>query len=116
MIGFIGISVTITVNYNSSHIELLHNDVCLTGLSEESLTSLNVQINSLLYLPRGPNISHHVTQLIALCYSVCFHGNLVFSNLLPGKDSMIAICCSRNVISEPLLSNGRPLWIPYSSF
>jgi hypothetical protein len=32
---------TITVNYNSSHIELLLNDVCLTNLSEESLTALN---------------------------------------------------------------------------
>jgi hypothetical protein len=31
---------TITVNYNSSHIELLLNDVCLTDLSEESLTDL----------------------------------------------------------------------------
>jgi hypothetical protein len=29
---------TITVNYNSSHIELLLNDVCLTNLYEESLT------------------------------------------------------------------------------
>jgi hypothetical protein len=32
---------TITVNYNSSHIELL-NDACLTNLSEESLTALGL--------------------------------------------------------------------------
>jgi hypothetical protein len=31
---------TITVNNNSSHIELLLNDVCLTSLSEESLTAV----------------------------------------------------------------------------
>jgi hypothetical protein len=30
----------------------------------------------------------------------------VFSNLLPGNDSFAAIRCNRNVISEPLLSNG----------
>jgi hypothetical protein len=31
---------TVTVDYNSSHIELLLDDVCLTNLFEESLTSL----------------------------------------------------------------------------
>jgi hypothetical protein len=31
----------------------------------------------------------------------------VFSNLLPGNDSFAAIPCNGNVISEPLLSNGR---------
>jgi hypothetical protein len=30
---------TITVNYNSSHIELLLNDVCLTNLYDESLAT-----------------------------------------------------------------------------
>jgi hypothetical protein len=38
---------TITVNDNSSHIELLLNDVCPTNLSE-ALTALNARINSLL--------------------------------------------------------------------
>jgi hypothetical protein len=33
---------TITVNYNSSHIEFLLNDLCLTNLSEESLTNLGL--------------------------------------------------------------------------
>jgi hypothetical protein len=32
---------TITADYNSSHTELLLNDVCLTNLYEESLTALN---------------------------------------------------------------------------
>jgi hypothetical protein len=31
---------TITVSYNSSHIELLLNEVCLTNLYEESPTDL----------------------------------------------------------------------------
>jgi hypothetical protein len=103
---------TTTVDYNRSQIELL-NDVCLTDLSEESPTLLKARMNSVLYLPRGPNISHRVEQLIVLCYSVCCHGNLVFSNLLPGNDSLVAIHCSRNVISKPLLSNGRALWLHY---
>jgi hypothetical protein len=33
---------TITVNYNSSHIELILNDVSLTNLYEESLTNLGL--------------------------------------------------------------------------
>jgi hypothetical protein len=33
---------TITVDYNSSHIELLLNDVCLANLSEEFLASLGL--------------------------------------------------------------------------
>jgi hypothetical protein len=37
---FIGTYFTNTANYNSSDIELLLNDVCLTNLSEESLTEL----------------------------------------------------------------------------
>jgi hypothetical protein len=31
-------------------------------------------------------------------------------------DSFVAIRCSGNVITEPLLSNGRPLWLHYSGF
>jgi hypothetical protein len=50
----------IRTNYNSSDIELLLKDVCLTNLYEESLT----------------NIYPQVTQLIALCYSVCCHCNV----------------------------------------
>jgi hypothetical protein len=33
---------TITVDYNSSHIELHLNDVCLTNPTEESLTNLGL--------------------------------------------------------------------------
>jgi hypothetical protein len=33
-------------------------------------------MNSLLYLPRGPNISHSVEQIIIFCYSVCCHENV----------------------------------------
>jgi hypothetical protein len=57
------------VYWRSSHIELLLNDVCLANPSEESLTLMNARINSVLYLKRGPNISHHVEKLIVLCYS-----------------------------------------------
>jgi hypothetical protein len=39
---------TTTSNYNSSHIEFLLIDVCLTNLYEESLTESNSRMNSLL--------------------------------------------------------------------
>jgi hypothetical protein len=39
----------------------------------------------------------------------------LFSDLLPINDSFVAICCSGNVITEPLLSNGRPE-LHYSGF
>jgi hypothetical protein len=38
----------------------------------------------------------------------------VFSNLLPGNDSFVAIRCNGNVISDPLLSNGRLLLLHHS--
>jgi hypothetical protein len=37
MIEFIGTSITITVNYNTSHIELLLSNVCLTDIYYFSL-------------------------------------------------------------------------------
>jgi hypothetical protein len=43
----------------------------------------------------------------SLCYPVGCHGNLVFNNLLPGNDSFAVIRCNGNVITEPLLRNGR---------
>jgi hypothetical protein len=49
MIAFIGTLITITVNYNNWHIELLVKNVCLTNLSEESLTGLNQRESELLY-------------------------------------------------------------------
>jgi hypothetical protein len=98
----------ITLNYNSSHVELL-NCVSLRNLNEDSRTnlfSLNLstsRMNSVLYLPHGQNIRHNVEQLIVLSSSVGCHTNLVFRDF-------------RNVISEPLLSNGRLLWLRHSDF
>jgi hypothetical protein len=40
----------------------------------------------------------------------------VFSDSLPSNDSFVAVRCSGNVITEALLSNGRPLWLQYSGF
>jgi hypothetical protein len=73
-------------------------------------------INSLFYKCHAARICHHVEQLLVLCYSVCCHGNLVFSNLLPGNDSFVAIRRSGNVVTEPLLGNGRPLPLDCSGF
>jgi hypothetical protein len=40
----------------------------------------------------------------------------LFGDLLPGNDSFVAIRCSGNVIAEPLVSNGRPLWLHFYGF
>jgi hypothetical protein len=45
-----------------------------------------------------------------------FSRESVFSDLPPTNDSFVAIRCSGNVITEPLLSNGHPLWLHYSGF
>jgi hypothetical protein len=50
MVGFIGTSLQLQLIINSSHIELHMNDVCLTDLSEESLTALEISDWSLLLL------------------------------------------------------------------
>jgi hypothetical protein len=50
---------------------------------------------------------HHVEQLIVLFCPVGCRGNLVFSNFLPRQRLTRAICCNGNVISGPLLCNGR---------
>jgi hypothetical protein len=55
---------TITLSYNSSHIELL-KDVCLTNLSEESLTNLSEetcsrQLRMLHNQERGDSTNHLV--------------------------------------------------------
>jgi hypothetical protein len=47
-----------------------------------------------------PECKSPCRKLILLCYSVCCHRNLVFSNLLPSNVSFVAICCSGNVISS----------------
>jgi hypothetical protein len=40
----------------------------------------------------------------------------VFSSLLPGNYSFVAILCSGNMISDPLLSNGRLFRLHHSGF
>jgi hypothetical protein len=40
----------------------------------------------------------------------------VFRDFVPSNESFIAIRCSWNAITEPLLSNGRPLWLHYPGF
>jgi hypothetical protein len=113
---------TITVNYNSSHIELLLNDVCLTNLSEESLKFTNelpfITATRTEYKSPCRTLKCPLLFCVIRCSGntsnsspVCCHGNL-----LPGKDSFIAILCSGNVISEPLLSNGHLLRLHHSGF
>jgi hypothetical protein len=40
----------------------------------------------------------------------------VFRGLLPSNYSFVAIRYRGNVITDPLLSNGRPLWLHYFGF
>jgi hypothetical protein len=58
---------TITINYNSSHIELLLNDVCIANLSEESVTNLGMisitrihECTAFSELSRHRDRTHHV--------------------------------------------------------
>jgi hypothetical protein len=48
---------TIAVNYDSSHMELLRNDVCLTNVSEESLGFTNEHP---FITAREPNRDHRL--------------------------------------------------------
>jgi hypothetical protein len=73
---------TITGNYNRSHIEILLHDAWPIFRIHEW--------THFLYLPRGPNISHHVEQLT---HSVVT-GMALFSGLLPSNDSFVAVRCS----------------------
>jgi hypothetical protein len=57
-------------------------------------------------------ISHHIEYLIPSVVT----GIYLFSGLLPSNNSFAPIRCSGNVITEPLLSNGRSLRLHYSGF
>jgi hypothetical protein len=79
----------------------MNHGSCLTNHYEESRTNLfcpdlsTSRMNSFLYLPRSPNISHNVEQLIVLCYSVCFHGNI-----------LLIFVAAETGVCVPLPSNG----------
>jgi hypothetical protein len=112
-------SIAVAVDYNSSHIQLLldNESVTVIWISDWSLVSQILDIYSLefttsrihcfLWLISDPHRRHHVEQLIALCCPIGCHGNIIFRNLLLGNDSFAAVLCKGNVISGPLLSNGR---------
>jgi hypothetical protein len=114
---------TITLNYNSSHIELLLNDVCLTNVVwriRDCIKCMNELPFITVTWPKYKSPCWAVNCSLLFCVIHC-SGNIsnsssvillsvamkhfMFSNLLPANDSFIAICCSGNVISEPLLSN-----------
>jgi hypothetical protein len=46
---------------------------------------------------------------------ICCKENVCW-DLLPSNDSFVAIRCSGKVITEPLLSNGRPVRLHYFGF
>jgi hypothetical protein len=91
MIGFIGTSLQL------QSIITAHTLNCFwpTNLYAVSRTTLELislswihELTPILYLPRGPNISHHVEQLIVLCNSICCHG----MSLLIFEASETGIC------------------------
>jgi hypothetical protein len=119
---------TITTNYNSSHTELLLHDVCLTNLRQISgrsplLTNEFPFYNCQRTEQRSP--PPRVPLLLfmsALSRTPCVNSEaetvwfLSVYSLLPGNGLFVAIRCSGNVISEPLLSNGRLLRLHHSGF
>jgi hypothetical protein len=87
---------TITVDYNGSHIELL-KDVCLTNLSEESVTNLRLIFTTRIHECTAFYNCYAAGMEIAMSKcSPVVTGITLFSDLLPGNDSFAAIRCNGN--------------------
>jgi hypothetical protein len=96
---------TIIVNYNSSHIEIL-----LNSLTNESLMNLLTSLS----LPRCPNISHHVEQLIVLCCPVLLSRECLYQYSLPRKRDYRSVAQQRPIPSQywTILHDGECLSLP----
>jgi hypothetical protein len=95
---------TITVNYDSSQ-----------SMTVSDLLHCLLEHERLLFHCDEWRITAHVLNCLERCLSDETRKS-VFSDLLPNNDSFVAIRYTWNVITEPLLSNGRPLRLQYSSF
>jgi hypothetical protein len=104
---------TITVDYNSSHIELLLNNVCLANASEQSLTSIWISHFSLLLESTNPlpSITSKRSELKSppprfplLCFTnalsrkPCIHLGRCF-------DSSKRVRCRETCFKNPFFSN-----------
>jgi hypothetical protein len=95
--------LTITVYYNSSHIELLLDDVCLTNFYEESLIQLNSRMNSLLKLREN-----RIEITASKGFSTVLHECVVSENVCPFRSNGLVSKClqlSIFVSMEPVFRN-----------
>jgi hypothetical protein len=91
------IIIIIIIKYNSSHNELLLNDVCLANLSEESLTNLGlISIPQIHECTAVFNCLAAGIEVTTSKMSFVITGMTLFSDLLPGNDSFAAILCNGN--------------------
>jgi hypothetical protein len=68
----------------------------------------------LLFITSGEsNRDHHLEQLVIFLSTVM---ETCLLNHWLAMDLFVGICCSGNITTESLLSNGRPLWLNYSGF
>jgi hypothetical protein len=82
---------------------LFHCDGCRTTNHCSHFELPSDLIYERITTPPDPNISHHLKRF--LCYSaLSVATEICVSDLLPSNDWFFAICCSGNVISDPLLS------------
>jgi hypothetical protein len=87
----------ITINRNSSHIELLLNDVCLTNISEESHTVLGLIFSTRIHDCVAFYNCHAAGIEVTMSdNSSVFTGVTLLSILLPSNDLFAAIPCNRN--------------------
>jgi hypothetical protein len=116
---------TIKVGYNTSHIELLLDNESLTVfvlvlwlVSPATLISLLLleftHPLSFITVTLPPYIRQHVEQFP--CCPIGCHRNLVFGDLLPGKESFAAVRCNGNVIFSRCSTADVWLWLHYSGF
>jgi hypothetical protein len=97
---------TITVDYNSSHTELILNDVCLTNLSEESLTAVWISDWSLLSRIHESTAFYnfHTAGIeLIMSYSssvlLCCHGNAFVNIRCRGNKYLPSRCLAMDVYS-----------------
>jgi hypothetical protein len=110
--------------YNYSQLEQLTDWTPEWRLSDESLWRISHESRTDLYFLEFTNELPFMTAMRPESKSPCrtvnfpsaVTGMSLFSCLLPSNDSFFAILCSGNVITEPLLSNGRPFRFHYFGF
>jgi hypothetical protein len=106
--------ITVTVDYNSPHIELLLNDVWLTNALRRLSHAIECTNQLPFIIPTQPEYKSPCRTVNCPLLFCLLSRESCVSNLIPGNDSFVVIHCNGNVISDPLLSNELPLRLHHS--